>query len=365
MIEIICVILFSVLILFACYYRSVQLKNIVIESFQEKDEMFHISPADKSKYFEIIDTYQMLLNRDPDKDELNLRFNELKVGRKRIEDIVVIMKKSNEYRRINDDFDNKSHAPANTSTEFQERRDFDIMLEKQFHNHEFGADFTDYIYSQYLRFDKNARVLKEYVKNTQEFQTYKNNNGATEEETYIIENITEEKEHVMEYVTEEFVERIEPTSPNNMVEIESDVSLQLDRPNTGMSSDGLSTNGLRIIIEEHKLHTDETKEISCKNSKEQPCGLKESHALSDTQAKRNIDALNYHCDMSKDYINVDSNLTLLKGQEWTVPQKHAPICYSQSCDVRYLTEQTSLIGTLLDDVDNNSKILPTFSFEEM
>ena len=68
--------------------------------------------------------------------------------------------------------------------------------------------------------------------------------------------------------------------------------------------------------------------------------------------------------MRNNYDNVNDDLTLIKGQEWTVPQQRTPVCYSQSCHVANQFDQTSLIGTLIDDIENNKYIMPEFSYTE-
>jgi hypothetical protein len=69
------------------------------------------------------------------------------------------------------------------------------------------------------------------------------------------------------------------------------------------------------------------------------------------------------CEMSKMYENVSEDMTLAPGHEWSVPQKRAPVCHTQaSCDMHASRDQTSLIGTVLDSV--NDRILPSFEYKE-
>ena len=77
-----------------------------------------------------------------------------------------------------------------------------------------------------------------------------------------------------------------------------------------------------------------------------------------------MDRLKYECDMSKVYSNVNSNLVLKNDQQWSIPQKHVPVCTSQNCQLTNSVSQSALIGTLLDDVEFNSKLLPSFEYKE-
>ena len=92
--------------------------------------------------------------------------------------------------------------------------------------------------------------------------------------------------------------------------------------------------------------------------------ISENTTLAELHSKREMEDLKYHCEMRNNYDNVNDDLTLIKGQEWSVPQIRTPVCYSQSCHVANQFDQTSLIGTLIDDVDKNKYIMPEFSYTE-
>jgi hypothetical protein len=67
---------------------------------------------------------------------------------------------------------------------------------------------------------------------------------------------------------------------------------------------------------------------------------------------RNADLQRMQCKRTSKYLNADDSGKLIAGQEWSVPQKHPPVCVRPLAgmkDPSPLTEQTALIGTLLDD----------------
>jgi hypothetical protein len=96
--------------------------------------------------------------------------------------------------------------------------------------------------------------------------------------------------------------------------------------------------------------------------------LEDEHVLARIVNERNLDELKYACLRSKEkYANVDENMVLLPDQKWSVPQKHPEICrMNNEFNYQPSTEQTSLIGTLLDaSMDTQiGSILPEFNFEE-
>ena len=96
--------------------------------------------------------------------------------------------------------------------------------------------------------------------------------------------------------------------------------------------------------------------------------LEDEHVLSKIISSRNMDQLKYACLRSKDKnMRTDDNMVLIKGLEWSVPQQRPGICrMSKTQDYHYSTEQTSLIGTLLDEAENTKvgSIMPEFEYKE-
>ena len=415
MINIICVVLFCIFVLVITNLRIRQINREIIEKFEEKDELFHLSQKDKDLYFEIIDTYTSLVNRAPDEHELNLQFNEIKSEKIRVKDLVTTIKKSEEYRRINDTFDNLSYAPANTSSAFKEKREFHQLVEQLFPKNEFTPEFNEYIFSKYKQLDREESVFVKYVRETPEYKEYEkrapdkniptktkikiqkktkktkkthnavieefedenidddNDTITSEDDTYSVDGdeIVAQSSEIVAQSREIVAQSREIVAQSSKlaaqskdtedveVEISGEIVAKIDRPSTQTASD-LSEKGFHMIMKKHKDIKD--KEKSCEHAQKTHANLDESHILSKTRLKRNMDDLKYQCEMSKEYKNVDSKLTLLKDQKWSVPQKHTPVCYSQTCDVQNRYEQSALIGTVLDDGNNN--ILPKFSFTE-
>lgn len=96
--------------------------------------------------------------------------------------------------------------------------------------------------------------------------------------------------------------------------------------------------------------------------------LEDEQVLSKIISARNMDQLKYACLKSKDKnMRTDDDMVLIKGLEWSVPQQRPGVCrMSKTQDYHYSTEQSSLIGTLLDEADNTKvgSIMPEFEFKE-
>jgi hypothetical protein len=68
------------------------------------------------------------------------------------------------------------------------------------------------------------------------------------------------------------------------------------------------------------------------------------------------------------YLNADDNLVLLPEMQWEVPMRRPPVCYAtQQIEYRPSVEQTSLLGTLLDDAEKTSvgSIMSKFEYKEL
>lgn len=89
------------------------------------------------------------------------------------------------------------------------------------------------------------------------------------------------------------------------------------------------------------------------------------YSYADIVNDRNISELKHASDRSiksKKY----EDLVLIPNQQWSVPQKHPPVCTVKKCDFQPLHDQTALIGTLLEDATNTEvgSIMPKFSYKE-
>jgi hypothetical protein len=149
--------------------------------------------------------------------------------------------------------------------------------------------------------------------------------------------------------------KIDSINQDTVVVIVNGKKYRIERPDINTYTHMNDVNYAEKTIERKK-----TKKIDCSALDK----INENASLADLQSKREMEDLKYHCEMRNNYDNVNDDLTLIKGQEWTVPQQRTPMCYSQSCHVANQFDQTSLIGTLIDDVEKNKYIMPEFSYTE-
>lgn len=93
----------------------------------------------------------------------------------------------------------------------------------------------------------------------------------------------------------------------------------------------------------------------------------QSQALAKTVAERNRDELKNICQRNNSFKKFHyDDLTILPGQQWSVPQRHPPVCTGSKGNYSPLTDQTALIGTLLKDASDTEvgSIMPKFVYQE-
>lgn len=347
MIILVVVLFLTIIALCVFNYKSNKLHNKLVESFEEDSNSIElISEDDKTLYFSIIDTYELLLDRDPYEDELNLEFNDIKTNKSDLFKLHNKLKNSPEYRRLNDLQNNEAYAATDTNNDVQDYDAVVTILKETMPLVEEHEDpvHIEFLVMKYRNMEKDKSKLTKYIKKTPEYQDYLK---------------IEKKSKKSKTADEDSV---------NLLDKKTNVEFKISRPN-------LNSKTLKTAKKESKefiqLIEDKLKKDNNMDNNEKGCDfykeyqkLNSETMLSAVQKKRNLDKLKYHCDMSKMYSNLDSNLTLLSDQKWSVPQKHVPVCGSQNCEINDMYSQSSLIGTLLNDVEFNSKLLPSFEYKE-
>lgn len=358
-------ILFTLIIFLSiiCYMnmRSTSIKNKLIENF-ENELYMDISEDDKQLYYTIIDTYELLLDRDPSEDELNYDFDQIKTNKSNLVDLHNKIKNSLEYKRLNDTQTNLASVPPGANNDVQDTQLVMSVLRELMPQSEPEYDnlYIDYVVMKYRSNNKDKDKLIEYLKKTPEYADYLKAFPSTKNDSDKNNSVGTESSECS----------TKKTDSDDTLKINSEnlkESFEFSRPEIGKTT--------AKIVEKVKSKVDSLKKERVMDDipeDEKSCvfynqykELQSSKQLSDYQHKRNMEQLKYHCNMSKVYANVDENLKLLPDQSWSVPQKHPPVCTSgNSCAVHDSVSQTGLIGTLLDDVSNNSKILPSFEYKE-
>ena len=284
----------------------------------------------------------MLLERDPYENELLDIHSQIKANTLSLEDLNKRIVNSKEYKRIHDPSEYEHNlASTNASNNIQEYNEVMNALREVMPNNDddiYDAMYLEYMIFKYKQFKNDKQKLITYIKNTPEYKDY--NHNLPEKKT-IVDDIKDVPNNLKESVL---------TVKDSLFEY------NFSRPN--LNNKTMSSFVKHITNDEQDEDEDDENMYTCDFYK----NYIHSKTLSDKQKERNFEELQYACQISQDYSNLNSNLTLLKNQKWNVPQKRAPVCTSQECTVHDSTDQTSLIGTLIDKSTNS--IMPEFNYEE-
>jgi DNA-binding ferritin-like protein len=355
---IVIVIFLIIAMLLLSVYNMKQSKatKAIVESFIETDSyLMELSEDDKKLYFSIIDKYNELLDRDPSEDELNYEFDQIKTKKTNIDKVGEKIKETMEYKRYKDIADMSGFHGAPASNDVQDYTDVVNILNELTPKVEEQRDpvFIDYLVNKFRGFKKNKEAFTSYYKKTPEYSEYLEIEKNSKDTDSVKGNVSEDEEGV------------------NVINKSMNVEFKISRPEINKTTatlinDTKETSKEYISLIQEKLNKDEglPENVDTCEFYKQYQKLSEETLLSDRQTKRNMDRLKYHCDMSKSYANVNSNMVLMNDQKWSVPQKHVPVCSTQNCQLTSSVSQSALIGTLLDDVEFNSKLLPSFKYEE-
>jgi hypothetical protein len=340
----ICIVLFY-------YIQTKKFQKKIIEQFYE-DETYNLTEEDKQLYFSIIDTYQMLLERDPSEDEINLDFNDIKTNKIDTTNLYTRLLNSSEYKRLNDIQDNSAFAPANAKNDIQDFTEVSMLLDSIMpENKEKDPIHLEFLLMKYRSMNKDKDKFTTYIKDTPEYKEYT--------EIYAIKDDKKTKETKTPTNEQKDVVSLIDNSKN--------VEFTISRPDVGKStletkSIPKNTSPVKNIMNKLKNEMNIEDENTC-SFYQKFAEYNKDQKLSKLVNKRALEQLKYHCDLTKEYENLDKNMLLLNDQKWSVPQKHTPVCHSQECAVQDMLDQTSLIGTLLEETTNN-QIMPKFEYSE-
>jgi hypothetical protein len=371
--------------------RSRECHKRLLETFKAEDEMMRhdISEEEMYIYFLIIDIYRENLNREPTEDELYAHFDQVRSRQKQMSQVYQEIVTGEEYRLLHSD----QGTQGSVYSTKENIEDYDtvhaMVLELMPQNLGIYSEtnrknYINFLVAKYRELGHDKVALKKYIQKTPEYMEYMEKTTGVSSK----EEIDRKDEEMMMFVLKRsaislyneaskskklrgelkqlylesdrsknvFLDKIRD-HPLNKRNIEPGITVETDlfkyvinRPDTTKSSSmriGTSSKSTEEVVGE---------DSSCEF-------FKKAQYLNSVQNRRNLDQQKYMCEMSKLYDNVNKDMTLAEGHEWSVPQKRAPVCYAEpGCDLHASRDQTSLIGTVLDSV--NDRILPSFEYKE-
>lgn len=105
---------------------------------------------------------------------------------------------------------------------------------------------------------------------------------------------------------------------------------------------------------------EEAKCVFDKNAVDEHYSSLGKSSLAQLQDQRNTEELRNTCIRNRKFLGVDEDMVLDPSLKWSVPQRHPPVCVGGKNTYQPVVDQTSLIGTLLEEAKDTEvgSILP-------
>lgn len=333
-----------VLIVTLALWKWKQVNKKVLESFSEIEKK---TMSRFSRFSEIIKGFEKEKEKKPSPNELNAFYDEF-FDRESYsgDDVAEVLKDEGKYHEIMSKFMNgnnlekdeevesveaqtkKSNAIADEIDEEQALKLIKRVYQRVFAGEDLSSDNKEFLMYKFTKLEYDTKRLEEYL---------------TSNEDYL--------QFIKKKIDGQFLRDSAGPSDSTLL-MPSTKSFKISRPHVNNTT-------LEEISDETNLSVDG---YSCKD-------LEDEHVLSKIMNSRNMDLLKYACLRSKDkHKRTDNDMVLIKGLDWSVPQERPGVCRTNKrpADVASSTDQTSLIGTLLESAASTQvgSIMPEFNFEE-
>jgi hypothetical protein len=334
----------------------------MVEHFKTDDFLmkYDIEEHEKYKYLLIVDMYNKNLKRDPTLEELYTHFDELKQNQIKMSDVYDHIVSTPEYKQLQG-----VKLPKVDKISKQDIQDYDkvhamvveLMPESPLFDKKSNRAYMNYLVSKFREFDRENGRMRQYIRSTPEYAEYEKSSKIIAQSrvqpTHTEEletNMTEDSLNDIKNILEKNKSKLLKSS-NEKFPIDDDRLIDLYEQAGGRSKPFLKLVKVELGMEE------ETCEF-----------YKKVQYLAGTQNRRNLDEQRYMCEMSELYenANIDAKgqMHLDPDQKWSVPQKKAPACHTSCNTISNTRSQSALIGTLLEDVEKESPIMPPFVYDE-
>lgn len=311
------------------------LKDIIIKNNSIDTEL----PKINKNIVNVNTIYNDVLFRNPSKEESEFYSNLLISNEDfTLEKLKLLLLESNEYKRMILTQDN---AVYNDIEGNATDRQIEYTINK-IHNDITNKDVEDketmlFLKKKYIKFELDNNKLKEFISMYLQNKPYE-----IEKDNNKILKINPEE---INFIKDELINELKKSF--NKERVNKTITDKLEKEaDTYLDTDNIINT---INNESKKVFNKDTKDYCYTNY-----GPKQTYA--DEQNKRNIDEIKNICVRNLKTKSIDQDYVLDPRFEWSVPQKHGPVCVNDKNNYNPMIDQTSLIGTLISDVNNETII---------
>ena len=339
-------------------------------------------------YKTIISTFNAILARNPNTTELFKYYKQMNSSEISTDKLKTILQNSDEYKRTEAIQNNLTSNKLVDSVNEQQVNSEIINLYTEIFNKSPNDIDINYFRQKYIELNLNKDDLTKYMLATPDYLKYADivNEAEKELKASAAKGLSTGRSsaygltHIDKaaFPNVDIKDRVEVTDGKTTYIIE--------RPNIfnfynkdGENEQDLIDKSSRLIHTKIKDKPDSITETNIDeiqgigstttaeaNKNATACALLRNKSKTNYVQNRNLDELKYKCNTASRYTNADSFGKLIPTMEWSVPQERPPVCVGANYTANPLIDQSSLLGTLLEDSRDTSvgSILPRFTYTE-
>lgn len=357
--------------------------NFLFKYKKSNIEQFEDSTGENyDVYKNIISTFNSVLARNPNTTELFKYYKEMNSTEISVDKLKTILQNSDEYKRTEAIQNNLTSNKLVDSVNEQQVNSEIIDLYTQIFNKSPNDIDINYFRQKYIELNLNKDDLTKYMLATPDYVKYADIVKEAEKELKA-SSAKAMSTNGLSHIDKSAFPNVD--AKDSVKVTDGKTTYIIERPNIfnfynkdGENEQDLIDKSSRLIhtkikdkpdsiTETNIVETQGTKGTTSEADKNATaCALLKKKTTTNYMQNRNLDELKYKCNSVSRYTNADSFGKLIPTMEWQIPQERPGICIGDFSRASPLTDQTALIGTLIEDSKNTSvgSLLPKFSYTE-
>lgn len=328
---------------------------------------------------EVIAIFNEILERHPDAEELQYYSTFMKSNPANVEKMKLLLLQSNEYKRLQKLQNNTAYGYLLGGIT---DRQLTLMVVSVYNQvagsgNKLDDDTMKFLKKKYLEFQLDEKVFKKFLQDFVLFdsssKTANNNNKQVSSTSQQDAAAIRANAAITDKLAQSGFEKENKMNPSASSQVpqsakETTTQDKAKEQYTNKEQQQCTPDAKKNTIDTDKLIKMIKDNADCQFSKD---GVDDKYrseqSLANAVNDRNRDELKNICERNKTFSKYHyEDMVLVPGQEWTIPQKHPPVCYGSKGNYNPRIEQTALIGTLIGDAKDTEigSIMPKFSYKE-
>lgn len=331
---------------------------------------------------EVIAIFNEILERHPDAEELQYYSTFIKGNPANIEKMKVLLLQSNEYKRLQKLQNNTAYGYLLGGITDRQLALMVLSVYNQVagSGNKLDDDTMKFLKKKYLEFQLDEKVFKKFVQDFVLFnssaKTANNNNKQVSSASQQDAAAIRANAAITDKLAQSGFEKDNKINPSASSQVPQSAKPTTTAETKDPAKEQYTNKEQQQCAPDSKRNTIDTDKLirmikenaDCQFSKN---GVDDKYrseqSLANAVHDRNRDELKNICERNKTFSKYHyEDMVLVPGQEWTIPQKHPPVCYGSKGNYQPRIEQTALIGTLLGDAKDTQigSIMPKFTYKE-